>query len=112
MSSCFYKKLRRKRNNKFYMSNIPVIPMNDWILIEQANEMPKTSLVVPKEAEDQYKKAFGTIVAMGSEVKLDLKNGDVVYFNSFAGERAEAEGHEYLFIKPCDVLAKSTLQDV
>ena len=88
-----------------------IVPVNDWLLVKQFKDVPKTSIILLKESEDDYKRAFGTVLAKGSKADIDVEVGDTIYFNDYAGERVEANGEECLFLKPHDVIAKTTLQE-
>lgn len=94
------------------LRNMPknsIVPVNDWLLVEQFQEELKTSLIIPDDIQDEFKRAFGTVLAIGSKAEIDVEVGDTIYFNDYAGERVEADGKECLFLKPHDVIAKTAL---
>jgi len=72
-------------------------------------ELSVSTLIVPDEAKDAMKKAWGEVLAIGTGGEaqdLGLEVGDLVYFNEFAGERVRLDEGEYLLLRPQELLAK------
>jgi chaperonin GroES len=87
-----------------------IIPRGKYMLVKQ-DEPESTEnefgLSIPDSSE-QDQKAFGTIIAVGSEIK-DIKEGDRVIFGAYAGEELEVkDGHKdikYRLLYDEDVIA-------
>jgi chaperonin GroES len=67
-------------------------PRGKYILIKPDavdNKPNEFGLVIPKTVE-QEQKAYGEVLAVGSEIK-DIKKGDRVIFGMFAGEEIKMQ---------------------
>ena len=82
-------------------------PIGERLLIRQEKKETNTSLILTTDAEDAMKLPKGNILAIGSGVPPNLfTEGDLVYFNEFAGDRVKIDEVEYLLLRLNDVLAK------
>jgi len=92
-------------------------PLNDYILIKQFKDEPKTAswiITAPTSKEKPWK---GEVVAVGEgkvnpEGKLmpieNVKEGDVVYFTKYAPEEIEVDNEKYLLVRADSILAKES----
>jgi chaperonin GroES len=92
------------------MKTPKIKPRGKQVLVVPDGEESRVSehgLVTPGNVE-QEKKAIGTVVAVGPEIK-DMKKGDRVIFGVFAGERIRmresAKEVDYILLFDEDILA-------
>lgn len=89
-------------------------PLSNRVLVKRLNpETTKGGIFLPEGSQEKPKQ--GEIVAVGpgkidKDGKLqtmDVKEGDIVVFTSYAGTKVEMEDsdHEYLIMSEDDVLA-------
>jgi chaperonin GroES len=89
-------------------------PLGDRVVVEREQSESKTAggIVLPDSAKD--KPARGTIKSVGdgklnlktgARVALQVKVGDRVLFNSYAGEEFKVDGAELLLMREDDILA-------
>jgi chaperonin GroES len=87
-------------------------PLQDRILVERVEEEEKVGgIIIPDTAKEKPQK--GTIIAVGPGRKdengklitIELKKGDTVLFNKYAGTEIKVEGKEYLLMREDDVMA-------
>jgi len=88
-------------------------PLQDRILVERMEEEEKVGgIIIPDSAKEKPQK--GKIIEVGpgrkddegKTIPLDIKKGDTVLFNKYAGTEIKIEGKEYLLMREDDVLAK------
>lgn len=89
-----------------------VRPLHDRLLVKRVKEEEKTKggIIIPDTAKE--KPAEGEVVAAGSGrrtedgklIALDVKAGDRILFNKYAGTDIKIEGQEYLIMREEDVL--------
>ncbi|MFP4474728.1 MAG: co-chaperone GroES [Desulfatibacillaceae bacterium] len=87
-------------------------PLHDRILVKRLEEESKTKggIIIPDTAKE--KPAEGEVKAVGSgkvkedgtQVPLQVKEGDRVLFSKYAGTEVKIEGEEYLIMREDDVL--------
>ncbi|MBQ6814445.1 MAG: co-chaperone GroES [Lachnospiraceae bacterium] len=82
-----------------------LIPLGDRLVIKQAvaEETTKSGIVLTGQTKEKPQEA--TVVAVGKDVKEDLKVGDVVVYSKYAGTNVKVEDEEYIIVKEEDVLA-------
>lgn len=87
-------------------------PLFDRIVIKEVESTTKTSsgLVLPDSAQE--KPQMATVLAVGpggmidgKEVVMQIKVGDVVLYNKYAGSDFKLDGEEVTILKQSDVLA-------
>lgn len=87
-------------------------PLQDRILVERVEEEEKVGgIIIPDTAKEKPQK--GTIIAVGPGrkdengklISIELKKGDTVLFNKYAGTEIKVEGKEYLLMREDDVMA-------
>lgn len=78
-------------------------PLNERVLIEpkQAEEKTAGGIYIPDTAKEKSQQ--GKVLAIGPEVK-DVKPGDIVVFESFAGTEIGLEGKKMMILKIKDIL--------
>ncbi len=89
-----------------------VQPLNDRILVKRIEAEEKTpgGIVVPDTAKEKPKE--GEVVAVGTgkvddkgeKIPFNVKAGDRVLFESFAGTEVKIAGEEHLIMREDDVL--------
>lgn len=65
-------------------------PRRNYVLVEKdkaANQVSENGIVAPTSIEKE-EKAYGTVIAVGPEIK-DLKKGDRVIYGAYSGEEIE-----------------------
>lgn len=90
-----------------------VKPLGDRIIIEVAEVELKTKsgIIVPETSKEKPQK--GKVVAVGNGKMLDngtrvapeVKVGDLVIFNKYAGSEIKVDDKDYLVIRESDILA-------
>ncbi|MCX7988469.1 MAG: co-chaperone GroES [Thermodesulfovibrio sp.] len=79
-------------------------PLKDRIVVKYSSEeLEKTpgGIYVPDVAKEKPQK--GTVIEVGSEVK-EVKVGDTVLFDKYAGSKIKIDDVEYLIIKEEEIL--------
>lgn len=87
-------------------------PLADRVVIKklEAEEKTASGIVLPGAAKEQPQMAEvvevgpGGIVD-GKEIKMELKVGDKVIFQKYAGTEIKIEGQEYTILRQNDILA-------
>lgn len=99
-----------------------IIPMWEHILVEPITEesVTNTGIVLPDGGKD--KPWTGKVIAIwcgkrledGTCEKMDLENGDVIYFAKYAGDELDIENNgikkKYLIVKYSSILAKKPVK--
>ncbi len=79
-------------------------PLKDRVVVKYSSEeLEKTpgGIYVPDVAKEKPQK--GTVIEVGSEVK-EVKVGDTVLFDKYAGSKIKVDDVEYLIIKEEEIL--------
>ena len=87
-------------------------PLNDRILVKRLEAEGKTKggILLPETAKEKPKEGEvisvgpGKILESGKRQTLELKKGDKIIFESYAGTEIKVDGKEYLLMKEDDVL--------
>lgn len=87
-------------------------PLADRVVIKklEAEEKTASGIVLPGAAKEQPQMAQvievgpGGVVD-GKEIVMELKVGDRVIFQKYAGNEVKIEGQEYTILKQSDILA-------
>lgn len=89
-----------------------VQPLNDRILVKRIEAEEKTpgGIVVPDSAKEKPKE--GKVIAVGTgkvddkgeKIAFNVKAGDRVLFESYAGSEVKIDGEEHLIMREDDVL--------
>lgn len=89
-----------------------VKPLQDRILVERVEEEETVGgIIIPDTAKEKPQK--GKIIGVGpgrkdekgNLIKIELKPGDTVLFNKYAGTEIKVEGKEFLLMREDDVMA-------
>lgn len=83
-------------------------PLSDRVLVLPAAAEEKTAggLFIPDTAKE--KPLMGKVVAAGpgtADVKMEVKEGDMVLYGKYSGTEIHFEGEDYLIMKQSDLLA-------
>lgn len=88
-------------------------PLNDRVLVKRLESEEKTSggLYIPDTAKEKPSK--GEVVAVGpgktaddgKVVAMQVKAGDMVLFNKYAGTEVKLDGVDHLVMREDDILA-------
>ena len=94
-------------------SKLKLQPLGERVLIERdaSDEVTAGGIVLPDSAKD--KPARGTVLRLGdgkllddgSRAEFQIKVGDRVLFNSYAGDSFTIDDEEYLVMREDDILA-------
>lgn len=79
-------------------------PLKERVVVKySSDELEKTpgGIYVPDVAKEKPQK--GTVIEVGSEVK-EVKVGDTVLFDKYAGSKIKIDDVEYLIIKEEEIL--------
>lgn len=72
--------------------------------IEEEKRKTSGGIVLPESAKSD-KVIRATVLAIGSDEKIEVKEGDEIIVSSFAGTEIEFEDEKLLLVKSSDVLA-------
>ncbi|MEA3311261.1 MAG: co-chaperone GroES [candidate division WOR-3 bacterium] len=87
-------------------------PLQDRILVERVEEEETVGgIIIPDTAKEKPQK--GKVIEVGpgrkdekgKPIPLELKPGDVILFNKYAGTEIKVEGKEYLLMREDDIMA-------
>lgn len=87
-------------------------PLQDRILVERKEEEESVGgIIIPDTAKEKPQK--GKVIEVGPGRKdengklipIELKKGDMILFNKYAGTEIKIEGKEYLLMREDDVMA-------
>lgn len=87
-------------------------PLKDRVLVKYSEEDEKSSggLYIPDTAKEKPQK--GEVIALGPGKvtddgklqKMDIKAGDIILFEKYAGSKINMDNTEYLIIREEDIL--------
>ena len=87
-------------------------PLADRVVIKkfEAEEKTASGIVLPTAAKEQPQMAEVIEVGPGGmvdgkEITMELKVGDKVIFQKYAGTEVKIEGNEYTILRQSDILA-------
>ncbi len=88
-------------------------PLNDRVLVKRLESEERTAggLYIPDTAKEKPSKGEvvavgpGKVAENGQRVAMDVKAGDSVLFNKYAGTEVKIDGTEYLVMREDDILA-------
>ncbi len=92
---------------------VKIRPLQDRILVKQLEEEEKTAggIIIPDTAKEKPQQGKvvavgkGKILEDGSVRPLDIKVGDRIIFEKYAGTTVKIGGEEYMIMREDDVLA-------
>jgi len=78
-------------------------PLGDRLFVKFLEEMEKTAggIYIPEAAKEKPQR--GKVEAIGKDVK-EVKVGDTVLFDKYAGSKIKMDNDEYLIVKEEEVL--------
>lgn len=87
-------------------------PLHDHILVKRVKEEEKSKggIIIPDTAKEKPQEGKvvavgkGKILEDGKLVALDVKKGDRILFNKYAGNEVKIEGEEHLILREDDIL--------
>lgn len=90
-----------------------IVPIGDRIVVKrlEANEVTAGGIVLPDTAREKSKQGRvlsvgpGRMLDNGKRGKLQVDEGDVVIFTSYAGNEIEVNGEKLLIMNESDILA-------
>jgi len=87
-------------------------PLHDRVIVQRTEEEQKSKggIIIPDTAKEKPQE--GKIIAVGKGkiaddgklIPLDVKVGDKVLFNKYAGSDIKIEGDEYMIMREEDIL--------
>ena len=87
-------------------------PLADRVLIKmlESEETTKSGIILAGKAQDNPQIAEVIEVGPGGEVdgkevKMNIKKGDKVIVNKYAGTEVKYDGEEFIIVKQSDILA-------
>ncbi len=86
-----------------------LVPLGSRLVIKQAvaEETTKSGIVLTGQTKEKPQQA--EVIAVGPEVKGELKVGDTVVYSKYAGNAVKVDEVEYIIINEEDILG--LLQD-
>lgn len=89
-----------------------LVPLGDKVVLKQleAEETTKSGIVLPGQAQEKPQQAEvlavgpGGIVE-GKEVEMQVKVGDKVIYQKYAGTTVKLEEEEFIIVKQGDIVA-------
>ncbi len=82
-----------------------IIPLGERVLVKKAKSEEKTEggIYIPQAAQEKTQTA--TVVAIGDSKDINVKVGDKILHDKYAGTEFKDEGEEYLILSYKDILA-------
>ena len=95
------------------VKSVGLKPLNDKVIVRrlEAEEVTRGGIVLPDTAKEKPKEGRvlsvgqGALLKDGKRAPFQVKVGDRVIFNSYAGTEVKYEGEEYLIMSEEDILA-------
>jgi chaperonin GroES len=84
-------------------SNVGFKPLGDRVFVKFLEEMEKTAggIYIPDAAKEKPQK--GRVEAVGKDVE-EVKAGDVILFDKYAGSKINIDNEDYLIVKEDEIL--------
>jgi chaperonin GroES len=94
-----------------YMSTLR--PLGDRVVVKalDAELKTKSGIVIPESAQEKSNQAKvvavgpGKLDEDGKFIKPEVKEGDVVLFSEYAGQKVKVNGEEFQIVRLDDILA-------
>lgn len=91
---------------------ISLKPLGDRVVLKilEAEEKTKSGIILPNQAKEKPQEAQvievgpGGIID-GKEIKMEVKQGDLVIYSKYAGTEVKYDDQEYVIVKQSDILA-------
>jgi len=89
-----------------------LVPLGDKVVLKQleAEETTKSGIVLPGQAQEKPQQAEVVAVGPGGvidgkEVTMQVKTGDKVIYQKYAGTNVKLDGEEFIIVKQNDIVA-------
>lgn len=89
-----------------------LVPLGDKVVLRQleAEETTKSGIVLPGQAQEKPQQAEVIAVGPGGvvdgkEVTMQVKAGDKVIYQKYAGTNVKLDGEEFIIVKQGDIVA-------
>jgi chaperonin GroES len=90
-----------------------LVPLDDRVVLKQTEAEEKTQSGIILTGSAKEKPVTAEVIAVGpggvvdgKEIKMQLKVGDKVIYQKYAGTEVKLDGQEYVIVKQSDVVAK------
>ncbi len=88
-------------------------PIGSHIIIQRSTpaEVSKGGIIIPEKGKEKPKEGKviaignGKVMEDGKRAKIQVKEGDRVIFNSYAGTEVKVAGDEYIVMEETEILA-------
>ena len=87
-------------------------PLGDRVVLKllEAEEKTKSGIVLPNKAKEKPQEAEVIAVGPGGtvdgkEIKMEVKQGDLVIYSKYSGTDVKYDEQEYVIVKQSDILA-------
>ena len=82
-----------------------IIPLNDRVLVKSTVTEEKTAsgLFIPQTSQE--KTQIAVVEAVGDDEAIQVKVGDKVLHDKYAGTSVKVDGEDYLILAASDILA-------
>lgn len=87
-------------------------PLGDRVVVKmlEAEETTKSGIILAGKSEEKSQiaevvKVGSGIVEDGKKIEMQVKEGDKVVLNQYAGTNIKYEGEEFVIVKQSDILA-------
>ncbi len=86
-------------------------PLGRRVLVEETEEEPEEEtteggIVIPESAQEKDNYIKADVLAVGTDDKIEVEEGDKVILSGFSGTDVEVGGKEMTIVKDKDILAK------
>ena len=89
-----------------------LVPLGDKVVLKQleAEETTKSGSVLPGQAQEKPQQAEVVAVGPGGvvdgkEITMQVKAGDKVIYQKYAGTNVKLDGEEFIIVKQNDIVA-------
>jgi chaperonin GroES len=84
-------------------SSVGFKPLGDRVFVKFTEEMERTAggIYIPDAAKEKPQK--GEVKAVGKDVE-EVKVGDLILFDKYAGSKINIDGDDYLIVKEDEIL--------
>src|SRR5213076_2555350 len=99
----------RRRSRGWSSTLMNMRPLHDRVIVHRLDEGEQQvgGIIIPDTAKEKPQQ--GTVIAAcngnGKRVPLDIKAGDRILFEKYAGQEIKPDDQEYFIMKEDDVLA-------
>ncbi len=95
------------------MAKTNLKPIGSHIIIQRSTpaEISKGGIIIPEKGKEKPKEGKviaignGKVMEDGKRAKIQVKEGDRVIFNSYAGTEVKVAGDEYIVMEETEILA-------